>query len=103
MTDFERRARNQLLERRDRLVDSLASLAVRTRTALATRRPAASARQEQDATEQELRAVDRALLRLVQGAYGLCDRCGRALGTQRLQAEPEAALCHDCALHPAAG
>ena len=100
MTFFERGARIRLLARRERLVESLASLAVRTRTAWATKGLASGESHEVQATEQELRAVDHALLRLLQGAYGLCDRCGRALGTQRLLAEPEAALCHDCAPHP---
>lgn len=47
--------------------------------------------------EQELVEVDGALLRLATGQYGVCQRCERALGSQRLLAEPVALLCSACA------
>ncbi|MGO9828701.1 MAG: TraR/DksA C4-type zinc finger protein [Myxococcaceae bacterium] len=97
MTRFERSIRIRLLARRERLLESIAGSAIRLRSAWATNSEAAGDLREQEVTVQELRGVDRALLRLLQRAYGICERCGRALGTQRLLAEPDAALCSDCA------
>lgn len=44
----------------------------------------------------ELSAVDAALGRLAQGRYGICTGCGEPVGTARLEASPEAALCLAC-------
>jgi len=96
MTQFEHAIRLRLLGRRERLVESIASLAIRLRAAWATNTEAAPDLREQEQTVKELQRVDRALLRLVQRAYGLCESCGRALGTQQLLAEPDAALCSQC-------
>ena len=67
--------------------------------------------QETDASEESAREVDwhyRAQLekrlrelsdaqdRLMDGAYGRCADCGKAIGSQRLQAVPEATLCITC-------
>jgi RNA polymerase-binding transcription factor DksA len=41
--------------------------------------------------------VDRALEKVEDGTYGTCDDCGRAVGAERLEAAPWAALCVDCA------
>ena len=38
-----------------------------------------------------------ALARLAAGTYGSCARCGRTIGSARLEARPSAALCIDCA------
>jgi len=56
-----------------------------------------SARGSRQRIEQELVEVDGALLRLARGQYGVCQRCERALGSQRLLAEPVALLCNACA------
>lgn len=40
---------------------------------------------------------DRALERLRDGAYGVCERCGRPIGDGRLEARPTATLCIACA------
>jgi DnaK suppressor protein len=45
-------------------------------------------------TEEKL---ERALVKLEEGSYGRCDRCGRAIASGRLDAVPESALCIDCA------
>jgi DnaK suppressor protein len=49
---------------------------------------------------QELRAnlkdVDYALARMVRGTYGTCERCGRPVVTERLEAIPWARLCISC-------
>ena len=41
--------------------------------------------------------IDRALVALDQGTYGVCTGCGRPIGAQRLQARPSASTCIDCA------
>lgn len=45
----------------------------------------------------QLEEVDGALARIAAGTYGTCTRCGRAIGTGRLEARPSAPLCIDCA------
>lgn len=41
--------------------------------------------------------VERALARLEQGTYGLCERCGLMIPEERLLAVPAAAYCIECA------
>ena len=43
--------------------------------------------------EHLLEQVDRALEKIGEGTYGLCDRCGQPIEEGRLQAMPEATLC----------
>jgi RNA polymerase-binding protein DksA len=54
-----------------------------------------------DAVQREaaadLRAVDAALSRIADGTFGVCERCGRPIGIDRLNARPTAELCIDCA------
>jgi DnaK suppressor protein len=45
-------------------------------------------------TEEKL---ERALVKLEEGSYGRCDRCGGPIAPGRLEAAPESALCIDCA------
>ncbi len=40
--------------------------------------------------------VRKALSRLKIGKYGLCERCGRMIDTDRLMVMPETTLCLDC-------
>lgn len=44
----------------------------------------------------ELRAIDAALLRIDEGKFGRCTRCGMAISEERLHAVPHAALCMTC-------
>ena len=44
--------------------------------------------------------LDAALLRIDEGTYGTCSRCGRSIGEERLQALPGAVHCIDCADGP---
>ena len=44
----------------------------------------------------ELRAIDAALVRLDDGSYGLCTRCGGEIGAARLRANPAAERCIVC-------
>ncbi len=46
--------------------------------------------------EAELRAIDEALARMEEGAFGQCRRCGGAIGRHRLRAIPEARYCLAC-------
>ena len=46
---------------------------------------------------REIASINRALLRIENGTYGECVRCGDAIAPKRLEARPEAALCIPCA------
>ncbi len=48
------------------------------------------------ALRANLRWVDRALTKMELGTYGVCERCGQAIGIERLEALPWAILCIDC-------
>jgi DnaK suppressor protein len=41
--------------------------------------------------------VERALVKLEEGTYGICDRCGRLIPEARLEARPWSVLCVECA------
>ena len=43
-----------------------------------------------------LRDIDRALARMDEGTYGICERCGKPIAAERLEALPSATLCIDC-------
>ncbi|MGJ9412023.1 TraR/DksA family transcriptional regulator [Aeromicrobium sp. CF4.19] len=43
-----------------------------------------------------LQQTEKALGRLEQGTYGVCESCGEAIGKMRLQAFPRATLCMQC-------
>ena len=47
--------------------------------------------------EAMLRDVDRALRKLEEGTYGVCDRCGKLIPEERLDARPSSVLCVGCA------
>jgi RNA polymerase-binding protein DksA len=49
---------------------------------------------EEDA-EGVLAAIDGALQRIERGTYGICERCGREIGVERLRVVPYATLCID--------
>jgi DnaK suppressor protein len=40
--------------------------------------------------------VDRALSKVEEGTYGVCDRCGLLINEDRLQARPWSVLCMEC-------
>jgi len=42
-------------------------------------------------------AIQVALTRMQRGAFGSCEECGEAIAWQRLQINPAATLCIDCA------
>jgi DnaK suppressor protein len=43
-----------------------------------------------------LRDVERARAKVADDTYGICDRCGKPIGEERLDAMPWALLCIDC-------
>lgn len=47
--------------------------------------------------ESEVAEVERALARLAEGSYGVCENCGKPISVARLEARPTATLCIDCA------
>lgn len=47
-------------------------------------------------TADALEQVERALARIDDGSYGVCESCGSAIGKHRLQAFPRATLCRAC-------
>lgn len=48
------------------------------------------------ALRANLRWVNRALKKMELGTYGICERCGKPIGVERLEALPWAILCIDC-------
>ena len=50
-----------------------------------------------DQANDRLAAIAAAELRLDDGSYGRCERCGREIGAERLAARPAAATCVACA------
>jgi DnaK suppressor protein len=40
--------------------------------------------------------IDAALRRIDEGTFGTCERCGQAIGVERLEAMPYALKCIDC-------
>lgn len=61
-------------------------------------------RGEAETLAQQLREalaeVERALVKLSDGTYGICESCGRAIAMARLEAKPAARLCIECASRP---
>lgn len=47
--------------------------------------------------EETLAEVERALAKLDEGAYGVCEGCGKQIGEPRLEAMPHTRYCIDCA------
>ena len=49
-----------------------------------------------DQESQMVADVDQALLRIEEGSYGLCERCGRPIDERRLEAMPTARYDAEC-------
>lgn len=43
-----------------------------------------------------LEKIERAIFRVKKGKYGICEKCGKMIDTERLAAHPTAHLCVDC-------
>lgn len=50
-----------------------------------------------EALEERLLRIDRALAKLDEGTYGVCDTCGEPIAPKRLAAMPESVQCVACA------
>jgi DnaK suppressor protein len=50
-----------------------------------------------DSLERGLGRTERALAKLDEGSYGVCDACGRPIARGRLKAMPDGVLCLECA------
>jgi DnaK suppressor protein len=50
-----------------------------------------------DSLERGLDRTERALAKLDEGTYGMCDACGAPIARARLTAMPDAVLCLKCA------
>jgi DnaK suppressor protein len=50
-----------------------------------------------DSVERGLERTERALAKLDEGTYGICDTCGDPIARGRLRAMPDGVLCLDCA------
>lgn len=46
---------------------------------------------------QTLNRINAALLRIEQGSYGICEKCGAEIAPKRLEAIPFATTCINCA------
>ncbi len=46
---------------------------------------------------QAVADIDQALLRIEEGSYGVCARCGEPIGDDRLDIVPHTPFCRDCA------
>jgi len=49
----------------------------------------------EEGAQQTLAQIDRALAKLDDGTYGICERCGKPIAAERLRARPWATLCID--------
>jgi DnaK suppressor protein len=50
--------------------------------------------------EQGLVRTERALAKLDEGSYSICDGCGEPIAPARLEAMPDSVLCMSCASNP---
>jgi len=101
----EQAARARLEAKRDELVEQRAVLTrpqpdqgsisfgkrVGDGTAMAVDR--LSAVTAHDSLGEGLKQVERALEKLDEGSYGVCDQCGDAIGDARLEARPASTRC----------
>lgn len=49
----------------------------------------------EEGAQQTLAQIDRALAKIDDGTYGICERCGKPISEERLRARPWATLCID--------
>lgn len=49
-----------------------------------------------DQLDRKIIQTRRALARVKLGQYGICEKCGKMINTDRLMAKPEATLCVKC-------
>jgi RNA polymerase-binding protein DksA len=93
-----------LTAERERLTSELAAMGIDRATfddGFADSGQVTAERGEVDALVGSLREtlsdIDNALTKIDAGTYGICERCGRPIGEDRLEAMPAARLCIECA------
>ena len=93
-----------LTAERERLTSELAAMGIDRATfddGFADSGQVTAERGEVDALVGSLREtlsdIDNALAKIDAGTYGMCERCGRPIGEDRLEAMPAARLCIECA------
>ena len=99
--------RTQLLDRNDQLLKEVQSVE-ESLAFLEQSRPAEFAEESQeeaaaltlktldDRERQELEGIKRALVKLDNDTYGICEKCMTAIPVARLSASPSAAFCIAC-------
>ena len=48
--------------------------------------------------QEEVRRIDAALVRIAEGIYGECQKCGEDIAPKRLEALPDTPFCAKCAV-----
>ncbi len=101
--------RRELVERLDRAHERLAALAARPErgSAVGFGKRIGDGTSEAvsrltdigvgDALERGMQRTERALAKLDEGTYGVCDACGSPIARGRLKAMPDGVLCLQCA------
>lgn len=46
--------------------------------------------------ERRVQDIEAALRSIEKGQYGICDRCGKPIETERLEVKPDATMCVNC-------
>ena len=112
-TEIKRLTKKQIGELRNELLAKRKALIIQARETMATteeqeiREPdevdQASTEYDQsfeyrmrDREKYLMRKIDKALQRLEEGEYDLCESCGNPIGFKRLMARPEATMCIAC-------
>ncbi len=49
-----------------------------------------------DSLKHQLDDVDKALAHIEAGTYGTCDKCGKEIGSARMEFRPASVLCVEC-------
>ena len=103
--------RSRLENERKHLAEELEQLLVNAQPSDERREGSPFGKREEEATEtselekrlamekrtrDQLTAVEHALEKFAQGTYGLCDKCGKPIDPERLEALPQASLCLEC-------
>ncbi|HHD92205.1 MAG TPA: TraR/DksA family transcriptional regulator [Candidatus Portnoybacteria bacterium] len=50
----------------------------------------------ESALEKEIKTINRALKKIKEGTYGICDQCGQPISLNRLKIRPQAIYCLKC-------
>lgn len=53
-------------------------------------------RQMSEGKREQILKIDEALLRIEEGTYGTCERCGEPIRIERLEIQPDTPYCVDC-------